>query len=241
MALASKIADRWLRTGLRIDQRKGDYSNAFWKDVTLRLCKKLKVNPSKVQVMFRKRMKEHGGGVGACTGDTVIIDPNWDLESQMMTLAHELRHTYQHQSKMSECAYNDDRSELGKLWKGEWYSETALPWRKRPWEIDANKYDKVGEQLYKQMKAKGEIPLSKSDEMKQTFPFMGPILGDMDVLSDEEFSEDRRHMKQDHKGWMAKWRERYKTGWRGLKVSPDVGRVATRWLARPQGPPATEH
>jgi hypothetical protein len=225
--MARRIAARWIRKGLKIDQRRGEYPTSFWREVTLALCKKLGVNPSPVVVQFRKRMKEHGGGIGACAGSTVVIDPAWILQTQMATLAHELRHAYQHQSGMLQCGKNDD-GEFGQVWEGEWYSERGIPWARRPWEIDANKYNRVGDELFKRMESRGEIPLSKTERVRQGLPFQGPTMGDLTkVLSDEEFDEELRHRKRDQDGWLEVWRERYRTGWRGLKITPAVGKVGS--------------
>jgi len=227
-SMASRVASRYM-TALRIDQRRGEFPTSFWRDVTLRLCEKMKINPTKLKVLFRKgvpKLREYPMGV--CRGGNhVEIDPDWGLPAQFEVLAHELRHAYQHQSGMLKCGRNED-GEFGNVWKGTWYSD-ELPWEKRPWEIDAQKYDRVGRKLYDQMKAKGEIPLSKQQAFRQSEPFVGPTLGDMDdVLSEDEFVAEIKERKKDKAAWLEKWRERYRTGWRGLKVSPEVGDLGRR-------------
>jgi hypothetical protein len=49
-------------------------------------------------------------------------------------------------------------------------------------------------------------------------------MGDMsEVLSEDEFDVDLALMRRDKKKWLEGWRERYLTGWRGLKITPEIG------------------
>jgi len=222
-SMASRVASRYLRA-LRIDQRRGEYPTKFWRDVTLRLCKKMRVNPKKLKVLFRKgvsKLKDSPGGI--CRhGDHIELDPDRSLPEQFETLAHELRHAYQMQTKMLTCTRNEG-GEIGRFWEGEWYPDDT-PYDSRPWEIDARKFSAVGRRLHDEMERQGEIPLSKHQEWQQTQPFEGPTLGDMDdVLSEDEFVAEVKERKKDKAAWLEKWRERYRTGWRGLKVSPEIG------------------
>ena len=220
----SRVASRYL-IALRIDQRRGEYPTKFWRDVTLRLCKTLGVNPTKLKVLFRKgvaKLKDSPGGI--CRhGYHIELDPDRPLPQQFGTLAHELRHAYQMQTKMLTCERRNDAGELGRFWEGTFYPEDT-PYNDRPWEIDARKHEVVGRRLHEQMERQGEIPLSKQQAFRQSEPFQGPTLGDMDdVLSEDEFVAEVKERKKDKAAWLEKWRERYRTGWRGLKVSPEIG------------------
>lgn len=221
----TRVAYRHL-TALRIDQRRGEYPTSFWREVTLRLCKRMGVKPDKLQVKFRKGVsKLKDSPLGVCRGANLVeLDPFWSLPNQFGTLAHELRHAYQHQSGMLRCG-KDDAGEWGDYWKGEFYPEDT-PYNDRPWEIDARKHEAVGRKLLDEMKAKGEIPLSKQQEFQRGEPFGGPTLGDLDdVLSEDEFLEEIAERKRDKPAWLEKWRQRYLSGWRGLKITPEIGNV----------------
>jgi|APSaa5957512535_1039671.scaffolds.fasta_scaffold06168_5 hypothetical protein len=223
---ARRVAARWLEA-LRIEQRRGELPTSFWRTVVLRLCETLDVDPRGLKIQFRKRNKrlmETGAPGLEMLGYIIILDPQQHLRTQMGTLAHELRHIHQTRKKMLSQGRNED-GVYGQMWKGEWYPDDT-PYTQMPWEIDAARYNAVGEALYREMKAKGEMPLTKSELAQQKLPFIGPTMGDMDdVLSDEEWDEERTHRRRDFDGWVERWRERYKSGWRGLKVSPAVGRV----------------
>jgi hypothetical protein len=230
-SLAEKYAREVL--ALRIEQRGGEYKSAFWRTVVLRLCKTLKVDHKKIRVQFRKRLSnpdadgDHGHGIIRIKPDDLGAWSSRGLERMFTTIAHELRHAWQDQSRTLGSSTINDDGVKGRLWKGK-FIPVDTPYMERPWEVDAFKAgNRYGPALYRDMKAKDELPLSATQVYRSQQPFQGPTLGDLgDVLpDDDEYDEDIRLRKQDKDAWLDLWRERYRTGWRGLKVSPNIGKI----------------
>lgn len=226
MKIETRIAIRHMgKTALRIEQRKGQFPTEFWREVVLRLCKRMGVKHNHLTIKFRKNL---GNAYATYGWGTVTLAKLERVNAATMqkifeSLAHELQHAKQAQEGTHRILQFKDGEE-GSEWEGVWYSKD-YPYQKRPWEIEAHKAEHYGLDLYRQMRAKGEIPLSKQEIFRQQMPFSGPTLKDYNILSSTEKDEDAELMDADEAAWLELWRERYRSGWRGLEITPDIGNL----------------
>lgn len=229
LPIETRIAIRHLsKTALRIEQRKGQFPTEFWREVVLRLCKRMGVNHNHLTVKFRKNL----GGRYATYGWGIVTIAKLERVHQdtvkkiFESLAHELQHAKQEQTGQHQESVKNAEGESGSMWEGEFYPED-YPYQDQPWEIEARKAGKrYGLPLYREMSSKGEIPLSKQERLRQKTPFSGPTMEDLsNTVSDAEMTQEIQEMRRDRGAWLEKWRERYRSGWRGLEITPDIGNL----------------
>jgi hypothetical protein len=182
-----------------------DYELPFLREVVKRILDKIPgASQLKLRVEFRSRVRgegtKHNYGLHEHlkNGTRILINNTVSLSLMCETLAHEIGHAMQHQNGDLPAASLDSAEQngvWGTMWRGEFIPEKT-PQNQRPWEKDAKRYERYGAAVYQELKAGGDIPKTRGEQVEEDFYTRNPefrptgyaalTIGELNKLPPEE-------------------------------------------------------